>query len=84
MYTGALENHPALLRKLASRRTLYGNPADVVVRVRDPFAVASVLASAGLSALKVCPGDQRPPLDGRWLIKEKRIYRCDDETPLPW
>ena len=22
--------------------------------------------------------------DGRWLIKEKRIYRCDDETPLPW
>jgi hypothetical protein len=23
-------------------------------------------------------------LDGRWLIKEKRIYRCNDETPLPW
>ena len=22
--------------------------------------------------------------EGRWLIKEKRIYRCDDETPLPW
>ena len=22
--------------------------------------------------------------DARWLIKEKRIYRCDDETPLPW
>jgi hypothetical protein len=22
--------------------------------------------------------------DGRWLIKEKRIYRCNDETPLPW
>jgi len=21
---------------------------------------------------------------GRWLIKEKRIYRCNDETPLPW
>jgi hypothetical protein len=21
--------------------------------------------------------------DGRWLIKEKRIYRCNDETPLP-
>jgi hypothetical protein len=22
--------------------------------------------------------------DGRWLIKEKRIYRCNDEAPLPW
>jgi len=22
--------------------------------------------------------------DGRRLIKEKRIYRCNDETPLPW
>ena len=22
--------------------------------------------------------------DGRWLIKQKRIYRCNDETPLPW
>ena len=21
--------------------------------------------------------------DGRWLIKES-IYRCNDETPLPW
>ena len=21
--------------------------------------------------------------DGRWLIKEKRIYRCNDEMPLP-
>jgi hypothetical protein len=23
-------------------------------------------------------------LDGQWRIKEKRIYRCNDETPLPW
>ena len=22
--------------------------------------------------------------DGHWRIKEKRIYRCNDETPLPW
>jgi len=22
--------------------------------------------------------------DVAWLIKEKRIYRCNDETPLPW
>ena len=47
MYTGALENHPGLLKKLAAQRPLYGNAADVVRRVRDPFAVARVLTEAG-------------------------------------
>lgn len=23
-------------------------------------------------------------VDGQWRIKEKRMYRCNDETPLPW
>jgi hypothetical protein len=27
--------------------------------------------------------DFRVKFDGRWLIKEKRIYRCDDETRCP-
>jgi hypothetical protein len=29
------------------------------------------------------PGRAAADKDGRWLIKEKRIYRCNDETPLP-
>jgi predicted ATP-grasp superfamily ATP-dependent carboligase len=72
MYTGALENHPRLLKKLAALRTLYGNPADVVTRVRDPFAVARVLTAAGLPALPVCPGSQPPPCDGHWMLKPLR------------
>jgi uncharacterized protein len=72
MYTGALENHPGLLRTLASQRTLHGNPADVVVRVRDPFAVARVLREAGLRSLQLCPGDQPLAPDGRWLQKPRR------------
>lgn len=72
MYTGALENHPRLLKKLASSRTLYGNPADVVTRIRDPLAVARVLTAAGLPALPVRPGSQPPPRDGRWMLKPLR------------
>ncbi len=89
MYTGALENHPGLLKKLAAQRPLYGNPADVVGRVRDPFAVARVLTEAGLPALAVRPADRPPPRDGRWVIKPRRsaggrgIFVWDDSSPDP-
>jgi uncharacterized protein len=89
MYTGALENHPALLKNLTAQRPLYGNPADVVSRVRDPFAVARVLTEAGLPALAVCPADRPPPRDGRWVIKPRRsaggrgIFVWDDSSPDP-
>jgi uncharacterized protein len=72
MYTGALENHPGVLRKLASLRRLCGNPADIVARVRDPLAVARVLTAEGLPALPLCSEDQPPPRDGRWLLKPRR------------
>jgi predicted ATP-grasp superfamily ATP-dependent carboligase len=72
VYTGALENHPRLLKKLASSRRLYGNPADVVTRIRDPLAVVRVLTAAGIPALPVCPGSQPPPRDGRWMLKPLR------------
>jgi uncharacterized protein len=72
MYTGALENHPGVLKKLGSLRRLYGNPADVVARVRDPFAVARILTAAGLPALPLRPEDQPPPRDGRWMLKPRR------------
>jgi predicted ATP-grasp superfamily ATP-dependent carboligase len=72
MYTGALENHPRILKKLASLRPLCGNPADVVVRVRDPFAVARVLAKADFRVLRVFPTTEPPPTDGRWLLKPRR------------
>jgi uncharacterized protein len=69
MYTGALENRPAVLEQLAALRPLWGNPADVVRAVRDPFRLHGLLDRRGLPALAVRPIDDPPPQDGRWMLK---------------
>src|ERR1700685_703337 len=53
IYTGALENRPGLLAKLGGLRTLWGNPADVVRAVRNPFRLHAVLEGSRLPALAV-------------------------------
>src|SRR5262245_20679214 len=40
LYTGALENRPGLVDKIASRRVVWGNSAKVLHRVRSPSAVS--------------------------------------------
>lgn len=68
VYTGALENHPALVERIAQTRQLYGNSGRVLRRVRDPFQVSEALAEAGLC----CPELARQPPrtgDGLWLRK---------------
>jgi predicted ATP-grasp superfamily ATP-dependent carboligase len=70
MYTGGLENHPDVIEELARRRQpLWGNPADVLRRVRSPFEVRDVLRAAGLPCPALRPSDGQPPRDGRWLLK---------------
>jgi predicted ATP-grasp superfamily ATP-dependent carboligase len=68
MYTGALENRPRLIERLARLRPLWGNGAEVLRRVRSPFAVAAALRDAGLA----CPAVRGSPGEipgGRWLTK---------------
>jgi predicted ATP-grasp superfamily ATP-dependent carboligase len=48
MYTGGLENHPALVARIASARPLWGNPATVLRRVRDPFRTTEALRRTGV------------------------------------
>src|SRR5262245_37896608 len=43
LYTGGLENWPDVVAAIASERTLWGNDADVLQRVRDPALVAAWL-----------------------------------------
>lgn len=82
MYTGALENYPALVTRIASQRTLYGNPACVLARVRDPFLVAHVLARAGLLAPELRRTPDRLPTDGAWLSKPYRS--CGGQGIFSW
>ena len=49
MYTGALENHPELVDQLAWIAPLWGNPGDVLARVRSPWELAKALSDAGLA-----------------------------------
>jgi len=90
MYTGGLENHPDLIDEMARRRQpLWGNPADVLRRVRSPFEVHDALSQAGRPCPAVCTGDAPPPADGRWLLKPLHgaggsgIRLWSDGAPLP-
>src|SRR5262249_24769901 len=67
MYTGALENRPEVVDAIARERSLWGNDAACLRRVRDPFALAATLAAAGVACAGVRkPGDSPP---GQWVMK---------------
>jgi uncharacterized protein len=68
--------------RLAGGRALWGNPPEVLRRVRDPFVLADVLRGRGLEPPLVHRVDAASP-DGPWLIKPRasgggrRIVRWD-------
>jgi predicted ATP-grasp superfamily ATP-dependent carboligase len=68
-YTGGLENQPELVDRISRRHRLWGVGADVLRRVRDPLAVAAVLAAAGIPAPEVRLVPRGLPRDGSWLAK---------------
>lgn len=69
LYTGALENAPAVLTELRRRRTLWGNNPAVITRVRDPFRMQSFLAESGFLTVPLLRHDNPPAEPGNWLIK---------------
>jgi predicted ATP-grasp superfamily ATP-dependent carboligase len=71
MYTGALENRPAVVEQIARDRPLWGNDAACLRRVRDPFALADALRAAGLP----CPAVRRSTIAG--------VCDPDPESPGP-
>ncbi|HEY0837020.1 MAG TPA: ATP-grasp domain-containing protein, partial [Azospirillum sp.] len=48
VYGSGFEDEPALLARIAADRPMPGNPADVVARVKDPFAFAALLDRLGI------------------------------------
>jgi len=69
MYVGALENHPQIIAEISAHRPLWGNPAEVVLAVRDPFRIFPMLTRAGIGVPDVRPSGDPPSADGRWLLK---------------
>jgi hypothetical protein len=73
VYLSSFENDPDAVARLAEGRCLWGNPPDVLRRVRDPFELAEALDRRGLAPLTVRgqgPGPEHR--DGRrWLIKPR-------------
>ena len=72
LYTGGLENHPHVVAELSRSRELWGNPPEVLARVRDPFALFPTLASCGFTTPRLVPPGEPCPRDGRWLRKPLR------------
>jgi uncharacterized protein len=71
VYGASLENHPALVARLAERHALLGNTPETLRAVRDPQRLAAVLRDAGLvypRTLATAPADR----SGRWLRKPLR------------
>ena len=72
-YTSNFENYPAAVERLAKGRTLLGNPASVLRRVRDPLLLMHTLGRLGFLVPKT---RSSAPLErnarGPWLLKPRR------------
>src|SRR4051812_25887196 len=71
IYTGALENHPELIDRIAESRPLWGISGDALRAVRDPMTMSSALARRGLPAPEVRATADGLPRDGSWLVKPR-------------
>jgi len=72
LYTGGLENYPALIERWSRLRPLLGNPGAVLRAVRDPLRLAARLNAAGLATPQVLVDASQVPSDGSWLQKPCR------------
>lgn len=69
IYTGGLENRPELVERITLLHPLWGNPAQVLRRVRDPWQLREVLVAAGIACPALARTAEGLPTDGSWLRK---------------
>jgi len=60
------EDRPAVLREVAARHALLGNPPDIVTAIKDPVAFAALCARAGVPHPEIRAA---LPEEGAWLRK---------------
>jgi uncharacterized protein len=88
VYLASFENHPVAISALAEGRALWGNPPDVIRRVRDPLLLAEALRQRGIAGPQVrLKSDPTSKTD--WLVKPlasgggQRIRRWQRGDALP-
>ncbi len=69
LYSGAMENHPKVLRAIAAKRQLLGNDWQTVEAVRDPRQVHDALTKVKVPCLNIRANSKPPPPDGSWMLK---------------
>ena len=85
-YLSSFENYPRAVQTLATDRALWGNPPEVLRRVRDPFLLMATLRRRGFNVPNV--RDSVPPT-GRWVLKPRRsggghgVRRWIEQTAVP-
>jgi predicted ATP-grasp superfamily ATP-dependent carboligase len=72
IFTGALENSPSLIARLAETRTLWGITDQSLRDVRDPLQLAEVLDRAGLPRPQFSYAASESLEPGGWLLKPRR------------
>lgn len=70
--TGAMENHPSVIKKLAATRPLYGCPPKAISAVRDPVGVQAILKQCNLPTIPTCNSIPNHPTGELWLKKPRR------------
>ncbi|MEN1682159.1 MAG: ATP-grasp domain-containing protein [Planctomycetota bacterium] len=88
MYTGALENHPELVDRMAEIRPLWGNRGEPLRRCRDPMELQRLCREVGVMFPETRTSPKGLPLDGSWLCKTYRgacgsgVWALDGEAAL--
>ncbi|MBL9122570.1 MAG: ATP-grasp domain-containing protein [Planctomycetaceae bacterium] len=89
MYTGGLENYPAVVERIHAVRPLLGCAGATLRRARDPWALAELARRAGLPAPELALAGAALPRDGSWLRKALRssgglhVRFWDADHPAP-
>jgi uncharacterized protein len=70
-YTSNLENHPAMIRRMAGNRPIIGNSPETIASVRNWKKLFASLRQAGFSVPETIFADDDRTADGirRWLVK---------------
>lgn len=80
-YTSNLENRPDAVARLVRGRTLLGNPAAVLARVRNPITLSAALRKRRFATPVTRATPETRPAAFEWLLKPRRSGGGHGVTP---